>query len=86
MWPGMASSALELAGDIGKVAGDTGRAGWGVGQGQPGADVGGEGGSRAWVERVRRRDRRKNVTRVDGENGALRRVRCSAIDDKIEVL
>lgn len=92
---GMASSSLEPAGNVGHVAGDVDWVDGGIGQGQPGADgsqgqpgadVGGEGGSRAWVGRVRRRDWRKNVVRVDGENGALRSFRCSAMDDKIEVL
>lgn len=72
MQPGIASFALEASAD--------------VGQGQPGADVGGEGGSRAWVGSVRRRDRRKSVLRVDGDSGALRSFRCSAMDDKIELL
>lgn len=50
-------------------------------------EVGGEGGSRAWVGSVRRRNRGKNVVRVDHEgDGTLRGYRCSALDDKIEVL
>lgn len=72
MQPGMISSKLEASAD--------------VGQGQPGADVGGEGGSRAWVGSVRRRDRRKSVLRVDEDSGTLRSFRCSAMDDKIELL
>lgn len=72
MQPGITSSALEAIAD--------------VDQGQPGADVGGEGGSRAWVGSVRRRDRWKSVFRVDGDSGTLRSFRCSAMDDKIELL
>ncbi|CAM9604923.1 unnamed protein product [Scytosiphon promiscuus] len=50
-------------------------------------EVGGEGGSRAWVGSVRRRSRGKNVVRVDHEgDGALRGYRCSSLDDKVEVL
>ncbi|CAB1102298.1 unnamed protein product [Ectocarpus sp. CCAP 1310/34] len=49
--------------------------------------VGGEGGSGAWVGNVRRRNREKSVMKVDhDDDGALRRYRCSALDDKIEVL
>lgn len=56
------------------------------GEGMPGTDIGGEGGSRAWVGKVRRKSRAKRVVRADGENGGLRQFRCSAVDDKIEVL
>lgn len=49
--------------------------------------VGGEGGSGAWVGKVRRRKREKSVMRVDhDDDGALRSYRCSALDDKIELL
>ncbi|CAM9171661.1 unnamed protein product [Ectocarpus fasciculatus] len=49
--------------------------------------VGGEGGSGAWVGKVRRRKREKSVMRVDhDQDGALRSYRCSALDDKIELL
>lgn len=52
-----------------------------------GVEVGGEGGSRAWVGSVRRRNRGKNVVRVDHDgDGALRGYRCSALDDKVEIL
>ncbi|CAM9237093.1 unnamed protein product, partial [Ectocarpus sp. 13 AM-2016] len=49
--------------------------------------AGGEGGSRAWVGNVRRRNREKIVIKVDhDDDGALRRYRCSALDDTIELL
>lgn len=52
-------------------------------------EVGGQGGSRAWVGNVRRRRKGKSVLRVDHQEdggGALRSFRCSALDDKVEVL
>lgn len=50
-------------------------------------EVGGEGGSRAWVGDVRRRTRGKSVMKVDhGDAGALRSFRSSALDDKVELL
>ncbi|CAM9864620.1 unnamed protein product [Pylaiella littoralis] len=52
-------------------------------------EVGGQGGSRAWVGNVRRRRKGKSVLRVDHQEdggGTLRSFRCSALDDKVEVL
>ncbi|CAM9706567.1 unnamed protein product, partial [Ascophyllum nodosum] len=49
-------------------------------------DIGGEGGSRAWVGSVRRRGKEKRVVRVDLESAKLKEFQCSALDDKIEVL
>lgn len=52
-------------------------------------EVGGEGGSRAWVGDVRRRTRGKSVTKVDhGDGGGvLHSFRSSsALDDKVELL
>ncbi|CAM9886719.1 unnamed protein product [Ectocarpus sp. 12 AP-2014] len=49
--------------------------------------VSGEGGSGAWVGNVRRKNGEKSVMKVDhDDDGALRRYRCSALDDKIELL
>lgn len=58
------------------------------GHGSVAIEVGGEGGSRAWLGNVRRRKREKSVVRVDHEDGegALRSFRCSSLDDKVEVL
>eukprot|EP00903_Cladosiphon_okamuranus_P009473 g9028.t1 len=50
-------------------------------------EIGGAGGSRAWVGGVRRRTKGKSVMKVDhGEGGALRSFRSSALDDKVELL
>lgn len=50
-------------------------------------EVGGEGGSRAWVGNVRRRTRGKSVIKVDHDDGGvLRGFRSSALDDKVELL
>lgn len=50
-------------------------------------EVGGDGGSRAWVGDVRRTTREKSVIKVDhGNGGVLRSFRSSALDDKVEWL
>lgn len=54
--------------------------------GQSSVEIGGKGGSRAWVGNVQRRGKGKRVVKADEEGGGLRSFRCSALDDKVEVL
>lgn len=49
-------------------------------------EVGGKDGSRAWVGNVTRRGRGKKVVKVDDDGVGLWSFRCSALDDKVEVL
>lgn len=57
-----------------------------IGTGQSTVEIGGEGGSRAWVGSVQKRGKGKRIVKVDEEGGGVRSFRCSALDDKVEVL